>query len=436
MKKLKKSKEWQLAKKIIPGGNMFLSKRSDFILPDYWPSYYKKAKGCYVWDLYNNKYLDMFFSPGTNILGYSNNYVDKEVISSIKKSNMSSLNAYEEYLLAKKLIKYHKWSEMIKFARTGGEANAIAIRIARSSIKNRKNIAFCGYHGWHDWYMSSTLNKKNNLKTHLIDGIDDSGLPSKLKNTAFPFNYNDLNGLEKLIKSKNIGIVKMEVFRSIKPKDDFLIKVRKLCNKKKIILIFDECTSGFRENIGGIHLKYKVYPDMLLLGKALGNGYPITAILGKKKIMENAKKTFISSTFWTERLGYSAALSTLKYMEKHKIQNEINKSGILIKKAWRIFAKKYGLKIKVTGLNALPSFIFLNDYNTETITFFTQEMLKNNILASNVIYLSHAHKQKHIANYLKNCGKIFKQISLLKDKKSLIKKLNGKIRQSHLKRMN
>ena len=152
--------------------------------------------------------------------------------------------------------------------------------------------------------------------------------------------------------------------------------------------------------------------------------------------MENAKKTFISSTFWTERLGYSAALSTLKYMEKHKIQNEINKSGILIKKAWRIFAKKYGLKIKVTGLNALPSFIFLNDYNTETITFFTQEMLKNNILASNVIYLSHAHKQKHIANYLKNCGKIFKQISLLKDKKSLIKKLNGKTRQSHLKRMN
>ena len=138
--------------------------------------------------------------------------------------------------------------------------------------------------------MSSTLNKKNNLKTHLIDGIDDSGLPSKLKNTAFPFNYNDLNGLEKLIKSKNIGIVKMEVFRSIKPKDDFLIKVRKLCNKKKIILIFDECTSGFRENIGGIHLKYKVYPDMLLLGKALGNGYPITAILGKKKLWKMQKK--------------------------------------------------------------------------------------------------------------------------------------------------
>ncbi len=415
---------------------MFISKRSDFILPDYWPSYYKKAKGCFVWDLYNNKYLDMFFSPGTNILGYSNSSVDKQVTSSIKKSNMSTLNAYEEYLLAKKLIKYHKWSDMIKFARTGGEANAIAIRIARSTLKERKNIAFCGYHGWHDWYMASTLNKKDNLKTHLIDGIDDSGLPNKLKNTVFPFNYNDLNGLKKIVNSKNIGIIKMEVFRNIHPKNDFLKNVRKLCDKKKIILIFDECTSGFRENIGGIHLKYKVYPDMLLLGKALGNGYPITAILGKKKIMENATKTFISSSFWSERLGYSAALSTLKFMETHKIHEEINRLGLLIKNCWMEIAKKYGLKIKVTGLNALPSFNFLNNYNTEAITFFTQEMLKNNILASNVIYLSYAHKQNHIKKYLKICDKIFMQISILKNKKNLIKKLNGQARQSHLKRMN
>ena len=207
----------------------------------------------------------------------------------------------------------------------------------------------------------------------------------------------------------------MEVFRNIHPKNDFLNNVRKLCDKKKIILIFDECTSGFRENIGGIHLKYKVYPDMLLLGKALGNGYPITAILGKKKIMENATKTFISSSFWSERLGYSAALSTLKFMETHKIHEEINRLGLLIKNCWMEIAKKYGLKIKVTGLNALPSFNFLNNYNTEAITFFTQEMLKNNILASNVIYLSYAHKQNHIKKYLKICDKIFMQISILKN---------------------
>ncbi len=436
MKKLKKSKEWNLAKKIIPGGNMFISKRSDFILPEYWPSYYKKAKDCYVWDLYNNKYLDMFFSPGTNILGYSNTHVDKKVSLSIKKSNMSSLNAYEEYLLAKKLIKYHKWSEMIKFARTGGEANAIAIRIARASLNKKKNIAFCGYHGWHDWYMSSALNKKENLKSHLIEGIDNSGLPEKLKNTIFPFEYNNFNSLKHLVSNKNIGIIKMEVFRNIEPNIDFLKKVRKLCDKKKIILIFDECTSGFRENIGGIHLKYKVYPDIMLLGKALGNGYAITAIIGKKKYMKNASKTFISSTFWTERVGYVAALSTLEYMDKHKIQKKINQNGLYIKKSWKEISKRCGIKIKISGLNAIPSFNFLNNFNKEAITYLTQEMLRKKILASNIIYLSYSHKRKHLDKYLKNFQIILKKIAKFKNKKDFKKNLLGKVRQSHLKRMN
>ena len=186
MTTLKKSKRWQLAKKVIPGGNMLISKRTEFILPDYWPSYYKKAKGCFVWDLDNKKYLDMFFSPGTNILGYSNSKIDKNIISAIKKCNISTLNSFEEYNLAKELINLHKWPQMVKFARTGGEANAIAIRIARSAAHKKKtNIAFCGYHGWHDWYMSSLLNKKDNLKNHLLSGIDDSGLPKKLKIPPF-----------------------------------------------------------------------------------------------------------------------------------------------------------------------------------------------------------------------------------------------------------
>ena len=435
MKKLKKNKEWKLAKKIIPGGNMLISKRSDFILPEYWPSYYKKAKGCYVWGLDDKKFLDMFFSPGTNILGYSNKIIDNQVISSLKKSNMSSLNSFEEVLLGKKLIRYHKWANMIKFARTGGEANAIAVRIARSAL-NKKNIAFCGYHGWHDWYMASAMNKKENLRTHLLEGIDSSGLPEKLKNTAFPFEYNDFKSLKKLVNKKKIGIIKMEVFRNIEPKDNFLSKVRKLCDKKKIILIFDECTSGFRENIGGLHLKYKVYPDMLLLGKALGNGYPITAVSGKKKIMKHAEKTFISSTFWTERLGYSAALSVINFMEKNKIHKKLCHNGALIKKKWLEIAKKYFLKIKITGLDALPSFNFLLSYNKEALTLFTQEMLKNNILASNIIYLSYSHNKKHFTKYFKVLDKVFKLISEQKNKKDILKLLQGKVRQSHLKRMN
>ena len=437
MQKLKKNKRWLKAKKIIPGGNMLISKRTEFILPDYWPSYYKKAKDCFVWDLDNNKYLDMFFSPGTNILGYSNYKVDKDVISAIKKCNISTLNSYEEYLLANKLIKFHKWAKMVKFARSGGEVNAIAIRIARAAaFKKRTNIAFCGYHGWHDWYMSSLLNKKDNLKNHLITGIDDSGLPKQLKNSSFPFEYNNINQLKKLITSKNIGIVKMEVKRNFNPKDNFLKKVRKLCDEKKIILIFDECTSGFRETIGGLHLNYKVFPDLLILGKAMGNGYPITAVLGKKNIMKFERKTFISSTFWTERLGYVAALSTLKFMQKNKSQKKINLIGKYIKTKWEYLAKKYDLKIRILGLDAIPNFNFIDKFNQKAITYITQEMLKEKILASNVIYVSIAHKKKYVDKYLRKLEKIFKFISSLKNKNDISKFLKSKERQSELKRYN
>ena len=314
---------------------MLISKRTEFILQIIGHHIIRKPR-IVVWDLDNNKYLDMFFSPGTNILGYSNYKVIKMLFQQLK-CNISH-STHEEYLLANKLIKFHKWQNGV--ARSGGEVNAIAIRIARAAaFKKRTNIAFCGYHGWHDWYMSSLLNKKDNLKNHLITGIDDSGLPKQLKNSSFPFEYNNINQLKKLITSKNIGIVKMEVKRNFNPKDNFLKKVRKLCDEKKIILIFDECTSGFRETIGGLHLNYKVFPDLLILGKAMGNGYPITAVLGKKNIMKFERKTFISSTFWTERLGYVAALSTLKFMQKNKSQKKINLIGKYIKTKWEYLRK-------------------------------------------------------------------------------------------------
>ncbi len=431
--KLNKNKNWIYAKNIIPGGNMLISKRSDFLLPDYWPSYYKKAKGCFVWDLNNNKLLDMYFGVGTNIHGYTNNKIDKQVHEVIKNSNMSSLNSYDEVLLAKELIKIHKWPSMAKFSRSGGEANAIAIRIARASSKN-KNIAFCGYHGWHDWYLSSTLNKNNSLSNHLIPGIDSSGIPHQLKNTAFPFQYNNFEMLKKIVKEKKIGIIKMEVQRNYYPKNNFLQKVRRLATKNKIILIFDECTTGFRENLGGLHLKYKVYPDMLILGKALGNGYAINAVLGKRNIMQAANKTFISSTFWTERIGYAAALACLKEMKKKSFFKKIIKTGKYIKKGWSELAKKNKIKIEITGIDPIPIFNFENKINIEASTYLTQEMLKKNIIATNCIYVSIAHTKKYIDLYLKELDKIFFKIS--KNKHNLKKFIKGPLKQRSLKRVN
>ena len=202
----------------------------------------------------------------------------------------------------------HPWSNMVKFTRSGGEANAVAIRIARAA-SGRDKIAICGYHGWHDWYLAANLSSKDKLNKHLLSGLKPLGVPKSLSGSTLTFSYNNISELEDLIKkNKDIGVIKMEVSRNLEPKHGFLKKVRDLANKNRIILIFDECTSGFRQTFGGLHKLYNVNPDIAIFGKALGNGYAINAVIGKKDIMEFAQSTFISSTFWTERIGPSAAL--------------------------------------------------------------------------------------------------------------------------------
>ncbi len=438
MVKNKTQSTWTKAKKIIPGGNMLLSKRPEIFLPNKWPAYFKKAKDCFVTDLDNKKYLDMsLMGVGTCVLGYSNNYVDKAVINNIKKGNMSTLNCEEEYLLSKKLLKLNKWADMVKFARTGGEANTIAVRIARAACKSKKqNIAICGYHGWHDWYLSANIKNKKNLDQHLLSGLSTKGVPNNLKGTIHPFNFNNIDELTKIIEKENIGIVKMEVYRSNPPSKDFLKAIKYLKQKHKFILIFDECTSGFRETYGGIHQKFNIYPDICVYGKALGNGYGITAIVGKKKIMDNAQKTFISSTFWTERVGPTAALKTLEIMEKIKSWEIISKKGKIFKKKLLDLANKYELPINIFGSDGIPAFSFNSQNNLKYKTFITQEMLKSNILASNVIYICVKHDFKKFNDYFSCLNSIFHKISDCEKGYNIDKLLKSPVCHTTFQRLN
>ena len=312
---------------------------------------------------------------GTNTLGYSFKPLEKKVIETIQKGNMSSLNSMEEILLAERLIDLHEWADMARFTRTGGEANSVAIRIARAAA-GKDNIAICGYHGWHDWYLSSNLQNKKNLNNHLMRDLKIKGVPKVLKNSVFPFNYNDISGLKKIVRDNNIGTIKMEVHRNIPPNKEFLKEVRKICDKNKIVLIFDECTSGFRSCFGGIHLNYKVNPDIAIFGKALGNGYAVNAIIGKREIMESLNGTFVSSTFWTEKIGTIAALETLKLMKKLKSWEIISKIGRKIKQNWSDLAKQNRLNIKIQGLDSLPNFYFESSNHNLYKTYISQEMLK------------------------------------------------------------
>jgi glutamate-1-semialdehyde 2,1-aminomutase len=429
-------KLWKRAKRIIPGGNMLLSKRPEMFLPNKWPTYYSKAKGCNIWDINDKKYIDMsIMGVGTNILGYSHPEVDEVVINTVKSSNMSSLNCPEEVYLAEKLVELHPWADMARFARSGGEANAIAIRIARAA-SGKDKVAICGYHGWHDWYLSANLGNDSSLDGHLLPGLDPKGVPRNLKDTVFPFSYNNFIELENLVNNHEIGVIKMEVQRNEPPKDNFLNKVRNLASEKGIVLVFDECTSGFRETFGGLHKKYGVEPDIAVFGKALGNGYAITGIIGRREIMEVAQSTFISSTFWTERIGPTAALKTLEIMEREKSWEQITNTGLEIKKNLQKLADNYKIKISHWGLPSLTGFTINSNHALVYKTLITQEMLAKGYLASNSIYVSTEHTIDVLDGYFNALDPLFQLIKICEEGRDPKELLNGPVCHSGFKRLN
>jgi len=429
---------YKRAKTVIPGGTMLLSKRPEMFLPEHWPAYFSKAKGCNVWDLDGNKYTDVsIMGIGTNILGYGHEEVDSAVMETVRNGNMSTLNCPEEVWLAEKLVEMHPWADMARFARSGGEANAIAIRIARAA-SGRDKVAVCGYHGWHDWYLSANLGSEESLAGHLLPGLDPQGVPSSLRNTVFTFNYNKIEELETLFSQHpDIGVIKMEVSRNKGPENGFLHKVREIAKKHKAVLVFDECTSGFRQTFGGLHKLYDVEPDMAMFGKALGNGYGITATIGRKEVMEAAQKTFISSTFWTERIGPTAGLATLKVMEREQSWKVITEIGNSIGTRWQELANIHDLPIQINGLPALIGFSISSDSNLAYKTYITQEMLKKGFLAAMSIYVSVVHTPEVLNPYFDQLDELFKVIKACEnDEQKIERLLEGPICHGGFKRLN
>ena len=429
-------KLWKRAKQVIPGGNMLLSKRAEMFLPDQWPAYFSKAKGCKVWDLDGNEFIDMsMMGIGTNSLGYGHPEVDEAVLKTVEAGNMSTLNCPEEVYLAEKLVEIHPWADMVRLARSGGEANAIAIRIARAA-SGKDKVAICGYHGWHDWYLSANLSDDKNLDGHLLPGLEPKGVPRDLCGSTLPFTYNNFTELEALVEKHDVGVIKMEVMRSDEPKDGFLQKVRELATEKNIVLIFDECSSGFRQSFGGLHKVFGVEPDMAIFGKTLGNGYAITAVIGKRAIMEAAQTTFISSTFWTERIGPAAALKTLEIMEREKSWDKITHTGKCITKRWKGLANKYDLSISTGGIPAFAGFSFNSKKSMAYKTLITQNMLAQGYLANSTVYSCTEHSENIINDYFEALDPIFALIKECEDGRDILTLLNGPVCHGNFKRLN
>lgn len=428
---------YKKAKTLIPGGTMLLSKRPEMFLPDLWPSYFSKAKGVKVWDLDGKEFTDMsIMGIGTNTLGYGNDEVDSAVLQAVKSGNMTTLSCPEEVYLAEKLIELNPWADMVRFARTGGEANSIAIRIARAA-SGKDKIAICGYHGWHDWYLSANHNGGDDLSGHLLAGLSPKGVPKSLKDTVYPFNYNNYEELLSIVDNNDIGVIKMEVVRNFGPEDNFLQKVRNLATQRNIVLIFDECTSGFRETFGGIYKKFNVEPDIAMYGKTIGNGYALTAVVGKLEVMEAAQSTFISSTFWTERIGPTAALATLNVMERLKSWEIITETGQKMRDGWQKLADSHNLNIQISGIPALSTYSFDSLNQLAYKTLIAQEMLDKGFLASTNFYSSTEHSAIEMESYFNALDEVYSLIVKCENQDLKIEELlKGPVCHGGFKRLN
>lgn len=409
-----KSQElYKKAKTLIPGGTQLLSKRPEMFLPDLWPAYYQKAKGCEVWDLDGNRYTDMsYMSVGASILGYADEDVNRAVNEAVGSGSISTLNAPEEVELAELLCKLHPWAHMARYAKTGGEAMAIAVRIARA--KSGKDVVlFCGYHGWHDWYLSANLADDKALDGHLLPGLAPAGVPRCLKGSSYPFVYNDTDGFLALINKhkEEVGVVVLESVRDAQPKEEFIKTICQTTRELGIVLIVDEISAGWRLNLGGAHLLYNLKPDIAVFSKGTSNGFPMAAVIGKREVMQAAQTSFISSTYWTDRIGPVAALATIKKMRKERVWEHLNDIGKKVQEGWCHIAQKNDLKITVGGIYPFSYFIFNYENHLLLKTLYTQFMLEEGFLATNACYICFAHKNEHVEKYLASADKVFFRIA-------------------------
>ncbi|MBI3096122.1 MAG: aminotransferase class III-fold pyridoxal phosphate-dependent enzyme [Rhodocyclales bacterium] len=412
----------------IPGMTQLLSKRPDMFSLGVWPGYYSRAQGAEIWDLDGNRYIDMSIGGiGANVLGYADPDVDAAVIEAIKGGVSSSLNCPEEVELADLLCEIHPWAEMARYTRSGGESMALAVRIARAHT-GRDKLAFCGYHGWHDWYLAANLGTGNELGTHLLPGLEPAGVPAGLKGTALPFRYGKLDDLKDIVTGNKgeLAAIVMEPIRNEHPGDEFLQGARQLANEAGAVLVVDEISAGLRTNSGGAHLWLGLQPDIAVFSKALGNGYPIGAVIGKGRVMQAAQRSFISSTCWTERTGPTAALATLRKHRERNVGGHLVAIGELVQAGWRSLFAKHRLPASVRGIPPLSHFAFDHPLAQSIKALFVQLMLEKGFLASNSFYAMYAHQKEHVEAYLVAADAVLSEVATALVNGRVEERLEGK----------
>lgn len=428
---------YQRAKALIPGGTQLLSKRPELFAPNRWPAYFQSASGCEVVDLDGRRFLDLTHNGvGACLLGYAHPQVTEAVIQRIRAGSICSLNSPDEVYLAEEMLEIHPWAEQARFARGGGESLSIAVRLARAAT-GRDIIAFCGYHGWTDWYLAANLHGDQALNGHLLPGLSPAGVPRGLRGTALPFRFNQIDELRKLVAEhgQQLAAVVMEPLRKVLPLPGFLADVRQLCDDVGARLIFDEVTSGFRFRLGGWHLESGVVPDVAVFAKALGSGHPIGAIIGQASTMEAAQETFVSSTYWTDGVGPVAARATLAVCRDVDVPGHVRHIGTLFQVLCRELAERHQLPLTVQGPPALTALGFDHPAADALMTLFTVRMLDHGILAGGGFYPTLAHQPDHLSQFAAAADEVCAELRTALLNGDFVSRLQSPVKQSGFARL-
>lgn len=396
----------------FPYGAQLFSRRPELGPFGQAPIYFERAKYGRFWDVDGNEFVDTVMAFGPISLGYSYEPVDNAVKKQIDRGILGSTNSPLEIQMAELLCEMVPCAQMIKFCKGGGEANAVAIRIARG-YTGKDIVLFCGYHGWTDWYLSANLKSESNLNEHLRPGISAKGVPSQLAGTCIPFEYNNLDSL-KLTLEHNAGKVAciiMEPTRFKHPDPGYLAGVRQLADKHRCVLIFDEVVTGFRLAPGGAQELFGIKPHMATFAKAIANGYALSAVAGEKEIMASQADNFISSTYWSDTTTLAAGIATLNEIRTKPVVATIENTGRKIITGFEELARKHSLKMKLSGHGC--DFAVSFNYGPESgkvLTLYMQEMIERGVYVSSVVYTCYTHGADDIDRILAAADETFSVI--------------------------
>ena len=371
------------ARQLIPSCTQTFSKGPTQFVQGVAPVFLARGEGSHVWDVDGNEYIDYPMALGAIILGHNDPGVTQAVKTQMQDGTIFSLPHPLEVEVAERLVELIPCAEMVRFGKNGSDATAGTVRVARA-YTGRDIIACCGYHGWQDWYIGTTTRSK--------------GVPQSVQDLTIPFEYNDLASLERIFSEypSQVAAVIMEPVGVVEPQDKFLREVRQLTEREGSLLIFDEVLTGFRLALGGAQEYFQVKPDLACLGKAMGNGYAISAVVGRREIMGLFDEVFFSFTFGGDVLSLAAAKATIDELQTKNVISHLWEQGTRLRDGYNIAARKSGID-RYTECVGLPPRTVINFRAESGVdplmvkSLFQQECLKRGVLVSASQNLCYSH---------------------------------------------